>query len=168
MVAAHVQAWEVTVDELDPVRRAVLEEPDPVQRIRLGLDHRRRRTDARPARDHRPLRPADRRPSPRPRHRRSPGRSADHDLTPAAWSPLADWGGRALRPGTHIAQDGPGPRLEAWRRASARLADTNRSPLAPLQRAVLNACGPELLAGVDIDELAASVERQCRLFEVRG
>ena len=103
VIAAHVQAWEVTVDELDPVRRAVLEEPDPVQRIRLGLDHRvDEPTLARLVTGALAAQPTD-------AHRLGLATVltralAEHDLTPAAWAPLADWGGRALRPGTHTAQ----------------------------------------------------------------
>ena len=155
VIAAHVQAWEVTVDELDPVRRAVLEEPDAVRRIRLGLEHGvDEPTLARLVTGALATQPTD-------AHRLGLATVltralAEHDLTPAAWAPLADWGGRALRPGTLSAQYAPGPRLEAWRRASALLADTHGPPLTPIQRAVLTACGPELLADVDGDELVAT------------
>jgi hypothetical protein len=166
VVAAHVQAWEVTADATDPARRAVLEEADPVHRIRIGLDHGLdEATLARLVTTALAAQPSD-------AYRLGLATVltralADHDLTPAAWSPLAEWGSRALRPGTHTSREAPGRRLEAWRRASSLLADANR-PLSPIQRAVITACGPELLAGVDCQLLAKVVDHQCRLFEVTG
>ena len=115
-------------------QRAVLEEPDPVRRIRLGA--RRSASTSRRSLDSSRRRSAVatlRRPSPRPGHRCLTQALGEHALTPAAWSSVADLAGQgAAARRTHVTQEAPGRRLEAWRKASARLADT--APTAALTR----------------------------------
>ena len=146
VIAAHVQAWEVTVDAFDPAKRAVLEEPDPVRRIRVGVDVGvDEPTLARLVTSALASQPSD-------AHRLGLATVVsqalgEHALTPAAWSSVADLAIRALRPAQHTTQEAPGRRLEAWRKASARLAQVSTDGgVSGVEHAVLSACGPELLA----------------------
>ncbi|MEO8698302.1 MAG: MoxR family ATPase [Acidimicrobiales bacterium] len=169
VVAAHVQSWTVTGNEHDPAMRAILEEGDTVSRVRLGLDLGvDEPTLARLVTGALASQPTD------------ANRIAlavvfaraltDHALTPAAWSPIAEFAGRVLRPTSHTTHVAPGPRLEAWRSASAWLArqcDADH-PTAVLEGALVNACGPELLVGIYVPYFIATFRRTCEQFGVTG
>lgn len=167
VVAAHVQTWELTVAQADWRRRALLEEVDPVERIRLALDTAAdEATLARLVTSALAEQPTD-------AHRVALAvvltrALADRPLTPAAWAPLAELAEPVLRPATYDA-DGAG-----WVHASldgvyARVRDdTRRSGIALLERALVMGCGPGLLHGVDVEELLATFRRHLRRFEVRG
>jgi MoxR-like ATPase len=177
VVAAHVQAWQLALDEDDTVKRRLLAEPDPVGRLHLGLqigaDDDTLGTLAAGALASLPTRAEQ--IGLAVVLSRSCG---ERPLTPAAWSTIHELSVRALRPARRTDQVAPGRRLEAWRRASALLVTIEahadaEADLAPdgvdtLESALLNACGAELLDGVPIDRLSRGFRDHCKLFGVAG
>jgi MoxR-like ATPase len=168
VVAAHVQAWQLALDERDTVKRRLLAEPEPVRRLHLGLqigaDDETLGTLATGALASLPTRAE------------QMGLAvvlsrccAERALTPAAWSSIHDLSTRVLRPGGRTETVAPGVRLEAWRKASARLVEVDDgSGLAALENALLNACGAELLHDVPLDRLISGLRETCELFGVTG
>jgi MoxR-like ATPase len=167
IVAAHVQAWEVTVTQKDPVKRRLLEEPDPVERLRLGLEHKVPEDllatltlgalASRPAASQqialavtltRAL--------------------ATHDLTPAAWSTLTEKAKPVLTPQVVSTLETPGPRLEGWRVATQIISrERSRGTLHVLEEALLAGCGPALLAdGPTPEELVTEFRGYLKAFGV--
>jgi len=168
VIAAHVQAFETATDEEDSVKREILAEPNPLKRVKVGL---RLSADevmlatlcttalaAQPSEAHRMgLATVFSRAL------------ADHALTPAAWSSIADLAVHVLEPREQVSMEAPGRRMEAWREASAWLATHDATtPLGALQAAFVTACGPELLADVNLKRLLQDFAAMCRLFGVEG
>lgn len=166
VVAAHIQAWEVTDSAVDPVQRRLFEVTDPVERLRTGLDlsapeetlgtlvigaFAAQRAEAERVALAFVLARA----------------LAEHELTPAAWGTIGDRAARMLRPGDHQVHLAPGGQLEAWRHASARLAaqQVAGNP-ADLEVALITACGPAMLEQVDVDELVETFRRWLQEFGV--
>jgi MoxR-like ATPase len=166
VVAAHVQAWQLALDEYDDVKRRLLEEPEPARRLHLGLqigaDDDTLGVLATGALTSLPTRAE------------QMGLAvvlsrscAERPFTPAAWSAIHELSARVLRPGARTEQVDAGRRLEAWRRASARLVKIEgEGGVAALEDALLNACGAELLDDVPLDRLIAGFRDHCELFGV--
>jgi MoxR-like ATPase len=166
IVGAHVQAWQLAVDERDDVKRRLLVEPDLVRRLKLGLDIG--------APDDVVATLVTGALAALPTRAEQMGlavvlsRSCCHrTLTPAAWSTIADLVTRVLRPGERTEQVAAGRRLEAWRKASGRLvALADDDELGALESALINACGAELLADIPVDRLTRRFREHCALFGV--
>jgi MoxR-like ATPase len=164
VVAAHHQAYGLAMNQTDKVQRALLEERDPVVRLRLAIDLG--------ADDHVIATTVLGALSSLPDEAHRVGLAAvlveclaEKDLTPAAWSALADRASRVHRPSETSTQVAPGRRLESWRKAASWLgANPAEDRIGLLVHAVVNACGPELLEGVDPEGLADDVRRYAVAF----
>jgi MoxR-like ATPase len=169
IIAAHVQAWDIAVSQRDPFKRRLLEEPDAVRRVRLGLDLEAPddvlatlvigALSSRPAESQkialavvlsRAL--------------------ATRDLTPAAWSAIAEKTKGVLTPRTTTTMEAPGPRLESWRSTVSILSrEKQRNALAVLEEAFLTGCGPEnLAAGPEPEKLLGEFRGHLATFEVHA
>ena len=148
--AAHRQAWAVSGLGADDPLKAVLEEPDPVLRVRLGerlgladRDLSQLVTQALAAQ------PTDAR-------RVAVGTALflayrEHrDLTPAAWEPLGQLARRVIEPRAGGARVSTGPDLERWREINAFIADGEAHRTLPLlERNYLLAGFPDLWWATD-------------------
>jgi MoxR-like ATPase len=164
VVGAHSQAFGLAMNQSDKVQRALLEERDPVRRLRRAIDLGAAEDviattvlgalSSLPTEVHRVALAAV-----------LVDTLAGHDLTPAAWSAIADRAVRVHRPSVTSTQIAPGRRLESWRKASAWMgANPAKDRIDLLVHNVLNACGPELLVGVDADEAAEAIRSYAVLF----
>ncbi len=140
---AHRQAWEVSALGKDTAWRRVLEEPDPVERVRLAdrlslcdRDLARLVTQALGAQDS---------------EARRVGLATamfltfreTRELTPAAWEPLVQLARRVLEPREVSASVSPGRQLETWRELNAFVADP-ADRVTPLERNFLLGGFPDL------------------------
>jgi MoxR-like ATPase len=162
IVAAHLQAYDLALEGDDGIRRRLLEEPDPVRRIRIALDN-----DA-----DEPLLAttvtAALSAQPTEGEQKALGAVlhlalAEHDLTAGAWSAIAQGSELVLMPGVHRQSIPAGRVLERWREATGWLA---ANPHTPFEEAVLTGLGPDLLADLSVGELIARLRGWCGLFEV--
>lgn len=168
VVAANVQAFEVADRNSDPVTRALLAEPDLVQRVRtavdLGADDDLLATAVTAALAAQPSEP----------HRIAlAALLAEHlahrALTPAAWSTIAERAARVALPRTTSVPIPPGRQMEAWRKASAWLAaDGGNGPSDEFESVLVHACGPELMDSVDLGRFVADVRRLRAMFPGRS
>ncbi len=164
IVAAHVQAFESAREGENSALRAVLEEPDLVRRIAIarsaGTDEvvlARTVTAALSA---------------QPTTGEGAALSAvlhlalqEHDLTPAAWSAIAQGARIVFDPGGRMDESASGRRLERWREA-VRWLDENTH--TPLDQAVLHSLGPELLVDLSVEGLMQQLDTWKQLFGVRA
>ncbi len=150
LLGLHRQAWEIASTAQDSPWRKVLEEPDPLRRVKLahalGLpdaDVARLVTRALAEQPH------------------DAGRVAaattmflafqsTRDLTPAAWEPLAQLSARVLSPRWVSSTVSPGTELESWREISLYLSGLDAdAPSTPLLRNYLLGGFPDLWRGAD-------------------
>lgn len=164
VLAASTQACSIALAAADSVRRALLEERDPIKRVTEAL---RRNADdetlatvvigalaAQPSDAHRVALAAV-----------FVDTLAERTLTPAAWSSIADKAARVHRAEERTVEVAPGKRLESWRRAAGWLGgNPPKGALGELEHAVVNACGPELLEHVDVEALVADLRRFAKTF----
>ena len=169
IIAAHVQAWDVAVSQRDPIKRRLLEEPDAVTRVKLGLDLGALddvlatlvigAISSRPAESQkialavvlsRAL--------------------ATRDLTPAAWSVIAEKTKGVLTPHTATTMEAPGSRLESWRSTVSVLSrEKQRNALGVLEEAFLIGCGPENLpTGPEPEKLLGEFRSHLATFGVHA
>jgi len=150
LLAIHASAWEVAGIEEDSPWRKVLEEPDPLRRVRLahelGLpdaDVSRLVTRALGDQPHDAARVA-------AAMTMFLAFSETRDLTPAAWEPLARLASRVLEPRWVSDRVAPGADLECWRKISAYLACLPEGdPATPLVRNYLVGGFPDLWRATD-------------------
>ena len=153
IVAAHVQAYDLALEDDDGIRRTLLEEPDPVRRVQLaregGADEPLLASTAISALTAQPTR----------------GEQgalaavlhlalAEHDLTPAAWSAIAQNASPILTPYQRTEQIAAGRSLDRWREAAGWLAANRHTPL---EEAVLTGLGPDLLVDLEVRDLMERV-----------
>jgi len=162
IVAAHLQAYDLALEADDGIRRTLLEEPDPVRRVHLaregGADEPLLASTVISALTAQPTR----------------GEQgalaavlhlalAEHDLTPAAWSAIAQNASTILLPDHHLDQVPAGRQLERWREASGWLAANRHTPL---EEAVLIGLGPDLLVDLTVPDLIERLRGWTGLLEV--
>ncbi|MEN9504690.1 MAG: hypothetical protein RI958_616 [Actinomycetota bacterium] len=164
VVAAHQQAWDMALNSSDTIRRQLLAVDDPVERLRLGLE-----LDA----------PDDTlgtlvigAVSAQETEAERIGLSfvlsqalGERPMTPAAWGAIGERAARMLRPASYSASLAPGRQMEAWRTASAQLAEIDRTDGDTEEYALITACGPELLAEVDLGRLLRRFTEWTQVFE---
>jgi hypothetical protein len=164
IVAAHVQAYDLALEDDDGIRRRLLEEPDPVRRVRLALD----------GGADEPLLASTVTAalSAQPTEGEQKGLAAvlhlalaGHDLTASAWSAIAQGAALILLPDIHRQSIPAGRTLERWREATGWLAANRHTPL---EAAVLNGLGPELLVDLTVEGLIARVRGWCELLGVEA
>jgi MoxR-like ATPase len=162
IVAAHLQAFDLAGEADGSLRRRLLEEPDPVRRIHLALEDAADEvllagtvTSALSA---------------QPTVGEQVALSAvlhlalaEHDLTPAAWSAIALGARTVLVPNVHTQSVAAGRHLERWREATGWLAANDHTPL---EEAVLQGLGPDLLADLTVDGLIERLRGWTALFGV--
>ena len=162
IVAAHLQAYDLAREDDDGIRRTLLEEPDAVRRVHLALEHGADEpllastvTSALSAQP-------------------TPGEQgalaavlhlalSEHDLTPSAWSGIAQGAATILLPDAHVHSVPAGRTLERWREATGWLAANRHTPL---EEAVLTGLGPDLLVDLSVPELIARVRGWVTLLGV--
>jgi MoxR-like ATPase len=164
IITAHHQAWELAESQADPHLRAILEEPDRVQRIRLALELgandelvgqcaigalTEQRCDANKVALATILTETLR----------------AEPLTPAAWSALTQWATPALTPRETTEAIGPGRTMDAWRTATGRhdrrIADERHRRI---EAAIIEGCGPDLIVQADLEQLRDDIARYLQMF----
>jgi MoxR-like ATPase len=166
LLAAHRSAWEAAAAEPGSPWRRVLEEPDPLRRVRLGEelglpDAELSRLVTRALSEQRD--DADRVAAGAVMFLAFERR---RDLSPAAWETLALVAGRVLSPQWRTAVAAPGADLERWREVNAHVARLGGDRLATLERNYLLAGFPELWRGSDWRKAAGRLGEVARLFGV--
>jgi MoxR-like ATPase len=166
IVAAHLQAFDLSGESDGSLRRRLLEEPNPVRRIHLALE------DAADGVADEVLLAGTVTSalSAQPTVGEQVALSAvlhlalaEHDLTPAAWSAIALGARTVLVPSVHTQSVGAGRHLERWREATGWLAANDHTAL---EEAVLQGLGPDLLADLTIDGLVDRLRGWTTLFGV--
>jgi MoxR-like ATPase len=162
IVAAHVQAYDLALESDDGVRRAILEEHDPVRRVRValdgGADEPLLASTVIAAMSSQPT-VGEQRALASVLHLRL----AEHDLTASAWSAISEGATPILLPGTHSDSIPAGRTLERWREATGWLAANQHTPL---EEAVLNGLGPDLLVDLTVEGLIARLRGWCEQLGV--
>lgn len=162
LVAVHLQVFDLAREGDDSLRRTLLEEPDVVRRIALarssGADEPLIAGTVTAALAAQPTRGE------------ATALSAvlhlalqEHDLTPSAWSAIAQGARTVLDPGGRNDLVAAGRHLERWREATGWLAANAHTPL---EQAVLHGLGPELLADLSVEGLMERVRTWTELFGV--
>jgi MoxR-like ATPase len=167
IVAAHLQAFDLSREADGSLRRRLLEEPDPVRRIHLALEDA---ADGAVADEVLLAGTVTSALSAQPTVGEQVALSAvlhlalaEHDLTPAAWSAIALGARTVLVPSVHTQSVGAGRHLERWREATGWLAANDHTPL---EEAVLQGLGPDLLADLTIAGLIERLRGWTALFGV--
>jgi MoxR-like ATPase len=164
IVSAHVQAYELALEDDEGIRRTLLEEPDPVRRVHLalegGADELLLASTVTAALSAQPTQ-GEQKALSAVLHLAL----AEHDLTAGAWSAIAQGAAVILLPDSHFQSIPAGRTLERWREATGWLAANRHTPL---EEAVLHGLGPELLVDLSVRELIARVRGWCELFEVEA
>lgn len=168
VLAAHRQALDLAKLPADSDKRRILEEPDPIRRVKVALEAAAEDTllattvigalAALPTEAHKVALAAVFAETLRAR-----------PLTPAAWSAIAEHAARVKRIGTHQTQEAPGQRLDSWRRAAAWLSTspgTNESEA--LVQAIISSCGPDLMHKVNLEAFLEEIGSYLKLFPLEA
>ncbi len=165
VIAAHAQAFEIASIESDSVKRRIFEERDPVRRVNVaissGADDPVLATVMLGALASCPTKP----------HKIALAAVFTEafrarNLTPAAWSAIHENAAPVFLPRETETSVAPGARLDAWRNAAAWLA-TDATATA-LERAIITACGPELLHEAPLEKLLVDLRGYQAAFLPRG